>query len=226
MKIIELDEVSSTNDYCKTLTENSVVFARRQSCGKGTKGRSFSSGEGGFYVSIVNFYKDFKSENAFKIMVNSCVAVCKTVEYFNLKPEIRWANDVLVKGKKICGTLIENTFNKNIISRSIVGIGINVNNELPTELSDIATSLSCELNSKINLQTVKKVFLKNINKNFSVNDYKNYIGWFNSTVTLKTANGEEKAVAKDVDMSGNLICEIDGNIKIVSAAEVSLRTDD
>lgn len=224
MKIIELEEINSTNEYCKTLNENAVVFARRQSCGKGTNGRSFSSLDGGMFVSVLRNYKNFKSSEAFKIMINSCVAVCKTVESFGVKPIIRWANDVLVNGRKICGTLIENTFSSGMITRSIVGIGINVNNELPDELIRIATSLKKELNKNIDLESVKREFLKNIDSEFTINDYKSYINYFNKKVTLKTNEGEFAAVALDVDDSGNLICAIDGKIKTISSAEVSLRT--
>ena len=135
MKIIELDEVDSTNEYCKRLEtdEDVAVIAKRQISGKGTKGRVFISERGGVYLSVMRFYKDFICRDAFKIMVNSCVAVCKTLEAYSVKPNIRWANDVLVGGKKISGTLIENSFGKGG-ARSIVGIGLNVNNPIPDEL--------------------------------------------------------------------------------------------
>ena len=124
MKIIRLEEVGSTNEYCKgnDCGKDLFVVAKRQSAGKGTKGRSFSSNEGGLYVSVMRHYKNFPANEAFKIMVNACVAVCKTLEAFGVKPRIRWANDVLVGDKKICGTLIENSFSNGKISRSIVGM--------------------------------------------------------------------------------------------------------
>ena len=109
MRIIELSECDSTNEYLKRLNgeEDTIVTALRQTAGKGTKGRSFSSADGGLYLSVMRFYENFSAANAFEIMINSCVAVCKTVEDFGITPVIRWANDVLVNGRKICGTLIE-----------------------------------------------------------------------------------------------------------------------
>jgi len=225
MKIIELEEVDSTNDFCKRYKggEDITVTAVRQSGGRGTKGRSFSSGEGGLYVSVMRNYENFPAAKAFKIMLNACVAVCETLESFGVSPVIRWANDVLVNGKKICGTLIENVFSGAYISRSIVGIGINVNNKFPAELQQIATSLSAELNKEIDLNAVKRTLLNNLERDFSVNDYKNYINWFGSKVTLKTDTQSVTATALDIAEDGRLIVEINGEIKKISSAEVSLR---
>ena len=164
MRIIELAECDSTNEYLKRLDgeEDTVVTALRQTAGKGTKGRSFSSADGGLYLSVMRFYESFPAANAFEIMINSCVAVCKTVEGFGITPVIRWANDVLVNGRKICGTLIENTFAGANIRRSIVGMGINVNNELPPELRQIAVSMREILGNRLSLQTVKKALIANL----------------------------------------------------------------
>ncbi len=224
MKIIELDSIDSTNEYCKRVGGgNIIVTAVRQTAGKGTKGRSFVSDEGGLYVSVMKSYKDFKTDMAFKIMVNASVAVCETLIELGLKPVIRWANDVLVNGKKICGTLIENTFSGSFITRSVVGMGINVNNALPPELKGIATSLSAELGKEIPVKTVRDALIKNLRKNFTVEQYKNYIDWFGKEVILKTSERELTATAVDVDWDGGLICVIAGTLKKISSAEVSLR---
>ena len=225
MKIIELDEVGSTNEYCKANDggEDLCVFAKRQTAGKGTKGRSFISYNGGLYVSIMRHYENFSAENAFKIMVNSCVTVCKTLENFGISPIIRWANDVLVGGKKICGTLIENTFSNGKIIRSIVGIGINVNNEITSEIKQIATSMKEVLGKNLSLQEVKNAFVSNLDCDFSIEDYKRYINWFGQSVTLKTEEGERVVKAVDVTENGRLLVDWCGNMLEISSAEVSLR---
>ena len=224
MKIIELREIDSTNEYCKRHGgENLIVTAISQTSGKGTKGRGFVSDEGGLYVSVMRHYDNFLSCDAFKIMVNACVAVCRTVQKFGLKPVIRWANDVLVNGKKICGTLIENTFSGSYVNRSIVGMGINVNNKLPNELKNIATSLSSELNRTVEVKAVRNELIKNLQKNYTIEDYKNYIAWFGEEVTIKTERGELTALAVDVDYDGGLLCVIAGSVNKINSAEVSLR---
>ncbi len=225
MRIIELAECDSTNEYLKRLDgeEDTIVTALRQTAGKGTKGRSFSSADGGLYLSVMRFYESFPAANAFEIMINSCVAVCKTVEGFGIKPVIRWANDVLVNGRKICGTLIENTFAGANIRRSIVGMGINVNNELPPELRQIAVSMCKILAKRLSLQTVKKALIANLQKSFTINDYKKYIDWFGKEVVLRTDKESYTATALDVTADGRLVVSRDGKIIEISSAEVSLR---
>lgn len=225
MRIIELSECDSTNEYLKRLNgeEDTIVTALRQTAGKGTKGRSFSSADGGLYLSVMRFYESFPAANAFEIMINSCVAVCKTVEGFGIKPVIRWANDVLVNGRKICGTLIENTFAGANIRRSIVGMGINVNNELPSELRQIAVSMREILGKRLSLQTVKKAHIANLQKSFTINDYKKYINWFGKEVVLRTDKESYTATALDVTADGRLVISRDGKIIEISSAEVSLR---
>ena len=225
MKIIELDEVDSTNEYCKASDsgEDLCVFAKRQTAGRGTKGRSFISLDGGLYVSVMRHYENFPAEDAFKIMVKSCVAVCKTLEKFGVSPVIRWANDVLAGGKKICGTLIENTFSNDKITRSIVGIGINVNNNISSEIKQIATSMKEVLGKTLNLQDVKNAFIENVNCDFSIEDYRRYINWFGQSVTIKTATEKRVVKAVDVTENGRLLVDWRGDMLEISSAEVSLR---
>ncbi len=225
MKILELEEIDSTNDYCKRIDcgEDIIVTAHKQTAGKGTKGRSFVSEDGGLYVSVMRHFAETESVETFKIMISACVAVCHTLESFGLKPVIRWANDVLVDGKKICGTLIENTFFGSKITRSIVGIGLNVNNELPEELSEIATSIRRVTKTSISVREVRNLLIKNLQNDYDISDYKKYINWFGQKVLLKRSDGEYSATALDVDNEGRLVCEADGKIQYISSAEVSLK---
>ena len=133
IEIIQLDEIDSTNEFCKRMNFESdvIVTAKRQLSGKGTNGRSFASDEGGLYVSVMKRYENFDFANTFSIMINACVAVCKTLKSLGLKPRVKWANDVLVGGKKICGTLIENRLGADNVCTSVVGMGINVTTFFP-----------------------------------------------------------------------------------------------
>lgn len=223
-EIIELDEIESTNEFCKKLhLDDAIVIAKKQSGGKGTKGRSFYSEEGGLYLSVAKKYEKFDYSKTFTIMINSCVAVCRTLESFNLKPKIKWANDVLVGNKKICGTLIENRLCSGGNCTSIVGIGLNVNNAIADEIKDIATSMSEQTGKKVNLKKVQNTLIANLQKEYTVKDYKAYIDWFGSEVTLESNGQTFNAIAYDVDETGNLVCGVDGQIKKISSAEMSLR---
>ena len=225
MKLIDLTETDSTNEYLKrgNFSGDVCVVAKRQTGGRGTKGRSFISQEGGVYASFQREYKNFPAENAFKIMINACTAVCKTLERFGVHPVIRWPNDVLAGGLKISGTLIENTFSNGYISRSIVGIGINVNNALPPELNGIATSLSEVLGHTVELDGLIGVLIKNMRSIYSVGEYKRYINWLGEPITLLRGDAAEQVTAVDISERGELICARGDEVFNVNSAEVSLR---
>ena len=102
---------------------------------------------------------------------------------------------------------------------SIVGIGLNVNNEIPKELDGIATSMKAILGKEIIMDEVEAELLKNLQKHFTVSDYKSYINYFGQKVII---DSEREVVALDIDERGRLIVEDDG-VKILNTAEVSLR---
>lgn len=225
MKIIKLDCVDSTNEWCKQNDggKDVAVIAEYQTAGKGTKGRSFVSDKGGIYLSVMRHYTDFAAANAFKILINACVAVCKTLNSLGVKPVIRWSNDIMVNGKKISGTLIENTFSNGFLTRSIVGIGININNGICDSLSDIATSIKKIKGFSVDKQAVFLQLLQNLENEYSVAEYKSFMPWLGDEIILKTPSGEFAAVAEDISQDGRLICIADGEKRTISSAEVSIR---
>ena len=187
MKRIDLKETTSTNEVAKSLRErgeNLVVTALRQTGGKGTKGRSFSSAAGGVYLTRLTFYENFPAANAFLIMASASVAVCRTLEKYGFEAEIKWPNDVYVHGKKICGILIENTFSGNKISCSVVGIGLNVNNELPPELSETAISMRSAAGKFFDREEAENVLIEESGKIFPMEEYRKRIGFLGRPVLL------------------------------------------
>ena len=138
-------------------------------------------------------------------------------------PAIRWSNDVLVDGKKICGTLIENSCSNGYITRSIVGSGINVNNILSETLSDIAVSMRQIKGKNYDIDEVLNVYISNLEKHFALSDYKRYINWLGKNVILKTSDTQKIVLAVDIAADGRLIVEDGGKILKISSAEVSLR---
>lgn len=226
MKIIRFEEIDSTNLYAKAHRaegEDLVVTAKIQTGGMGTKGRSFSSNEGGVYLTRLTFYKNFPSSEAFKIVVNASVAVCRTLERFGLSPLIKWPNDIYVQDKKICGISTENTFSGDNVSNSVVGIGLNVNNALPEELRDIAVSMRTASGFEFDRTEVESVLIEETDKDFSMEEYLSRVGYLNREVTLIFGDKRIPAYAVSVDSQGGLIVEISGEKRRVTAAEVSLR---
>ena len=224
------DEICSTNEYLKSKRQerqNYIAVARRQSGGRGTKGRSFSSNEGGVYLSVLTFYDDFLAKNAFQIMASTAVAVAKTLEAFGLSPVIKWANDIFVNGKKICGILIENTFSGAYVDNAVVGVGLNVYNQLPSELTDIATTMEKELGKRLDLEKVTSTLLAELKKPHAMDEYLKRVGYLGKKVTL--VRGEEKSVVKllSVDDAGGLNVQTErGEILRFVAGEISLKVEE
>lgn len=226
MRIIRFDEIDSTNNYAKAQRENGeplVVTAKVQTGGRGTKGRSFSSNEGGVYLTRLTFYRDFPASSAFRIMADASVAVCRTLEAFGLSPRIKWPNDVYVQDKKICGILIENTFSGDKIANSVVGIGVNVNNALPKEVEGIAVSMREAAGRAFDREKVEETLIEETGKRFAMKEYLERVGYLGRRVTLMIGDERIPAYAVSVDEEGGLLVETEGGKRRVTSAEVSLR---
>lgn len=225
MKCIRFEEIGSTNDYAKAQRgrrEDLIIVAKKQTGGRGTKGRSFLSEEGGVYVSTLRFYEDFPAKDAFKIMSGTAVAVCETLRFYGLSPVIKWANDVFVNGKKICGILIENTLSGNKIASSVVGVGLNVNNLLDKELDGIATTMSLESGKNFSVDEVTERLIAELMKERTIEEYRAYLGYMGEKVTLILENERVSATLLSVDDEGRLLADVNGEKRIFSSAEVSI----
>lgn len=112
------------------MPEGYVVIANEQTAGCGRRGRSFSSPAGtGIYMSLLLRPTRFSSEQAIRITTIAAVAVCEAIETVtDEKAEIKWVNDIFVKGKKVCGILTEASFGTEtgILEYAVLGVGINV----------------------------------------------------------------------------------------------------
>ena len=223
MIIERLQSVDSTNKYIEKYVkggENAVVCADEQTGGMGTKGRSFCSEKGGLYVSRLVFYDNLDAKDCYKINVNAAMAVVKTLLAYGIKPQIKWPNDILVGGKKICGILIKNALSGNKISYSITGTGINVNNDLPEELKNIATNMKTECGKELDLNAVFLTFNLNSAGNCTIEEYKKYSAVIGREITVLRGETSYKAVCEDILPDGRLKLE---NGELLSAAEINLK---
>ena len=220
------DEIASTNDYAKSKRaegKNRIITARLQTGGRGTKGRSFVSNEGGVYLTKLTFYDSFPAKDAFLIMANAAAAVCDTLRFYGVSPVIKWVNDIYINDKKICGILIENVFSGDKISSSVVGIGVNIQNHIPDDLADIATTLEAETGKKIPVEEVTERLIAELEKPRKMRDYLAYIGYMGTRATLLYGEDNAEVTLLRVDEEGGLWVDMQGEKKRFAAAEVSLR---
>lgn len=150
--VICLDTVGSTNRCLKTLANDgapsgTVVVADEQTNGRGRRGRSFVSPKGrGIYLSYLLRIESAPADSTSLTAWAAAAAASAIETVCGAEPEIKWVNDLLLSGKKLCGILTELSVESesNLIDYVVVGIGVNVNEEaedFPPELRDIAISL-------------------------------------------------------------------------------------
>lgn len=205
MKTTIFDTLPSTNDYCETheFGEDTAIIAREQTGGKGTKGRSFSSPRGGVYFSLVRYYP-CKAENSFSLMIASCMAVVKTLELYGVSADVKWPNDVFLNGKKICGILIKNSFEGENVKKSITGIGVNVNNDIPKDLADIAINLK-SIVGEVDIDEFYKRLIENLYADYSVDEYRSRNIVLGKEITVIKNGESRKADAEDIAADGSLV---------------------
>ena len=169
------ETINSTNIEAKRLAQlgephGLLVIAKEQTMGKGRCGRSWSSEkESGIFMSLL-LKPDFLPEKASMLTLLTALVVAEVIrKETNLKAWIKWPNDIVVNGKKVCGILTEMSAEEHQIHYVIVGIGINVNNkQFPEEIREIARKNNLGVASKSDSQDIcfipdgdYKEFLKN-----------------------------------------------------------------
>jgi BirA family transcriptional regulator, biotin operon repressor / biotin---[acetyl-CoA-carboxylase] ligase len=212
--------------------EGTVVIVDEQTSGRGRLKRSWISPKGGIALSII--LRPSVKHMPQVIMLASLAVTGAIESVTGLKPGIKWPNDVLIEGKKVCGILIENQMRGSSLEFTVVGIGINVNIDpsVYPEIAGIATSLSVELGRPVSRsELLQKLVVEVENLYLDIKAGKNlYQRWRERLVILGKAvqvidEGKvEQGVAEDVDMDGSLLLRhSDGSLTHIVAGDVTLR---
>ena len=151
------------------------------------------------------------------------MSVCETLRYFGIEACIKWPNDIFVNGKKISGILIENVLSGKNISSSIVGIGLNVYNELPDELLPIATTMNLETGKSYSVDEVFNRLMEDLQKERTMNEYLSYLGFMGREATLLLGDECVHGTLLSVDNEGGLQVKINGMVRRFTAAEVTVK---
>ena len=248
MKLLEFDCLDSTNRYLMDLAKDreevgTAVWAHRQTGGRGRLGRSFSSPEGGIYISILVPLAD-PSRSNINITAMVGVAVMRTIKQVCGKNcGIKWVNDIIYNGRKVCGILAQACGGETAIDKAVIGIGINYRTDLsefPEDVREIACSLYSPSEETPDETEFVRALLDNLWKiitddskspedNSWLADYKGsstIVG--NKVLILKAGAVTGEGLATEIDDSCCLhVVDEDGNETVLSTGEVSIRkTDD
>ncbi|MEE8404809.1 MAG: biotin--[acetyl-CoA-carboxylase] ligase [candidate division Zixibacteria bacterium] len=233
--------LKSTNDLASQMAagctgEGEVITSEKQTLGRGRLGRSWHSPEKvGAYVSIILRPK-MSPDKAPGLSIMTALAAAETFEkYCPGKVKIKWPNDILLGNRKVAGVLTELFTKQNKINYVVVGIGININQkqtDFPQTIRKLATSLRQVSGKKINRAELTAEFLEHFEKEYksypksqlggSLKRIRAYSSLLGQTITLKTGDKSLTGQAIDIDRTGALIVEVDGEKVTVSGGEVTV----
>ena len=215
--------------------EGAIALAEEQTAGQGRMGRSWVSPAGAnIYVTLV--LRPALEELRY-ISVIAPLAVCQAIEETTgLFPRVKWPNDVLINGKKVCGALTQSEIAQGAVLYALTGIGINVNMDVAAheEIRDIATSLRAELGRDVAREEVLAAMLNHFESLYLAlrrgdvvsMPWKQRLDTLGQHVRVSGPEGAllEQGVAVDADSDGSLILRRDDGSHVrIEAGEVTLR---
>jgi BirA family biotin operon repressor/biotin-[acetyl-CoA-carboxylase] ligase len=169
MNRIKVKTAASTNDLLKELAERqileegTVVSAKSQTAGKGQRGNSWESEPGKNATFSLLLYPTFLTVSQ-QFLLSEAVAlgVKSVLDTYMENIEIKWPNDIYHEGKKLSGILIENVLSGDTFAQSIVGIGVNVNQEVFLSNAPNPVSMRQILKKEINLNALLEKIIQRI----------------------------------------------------------------
>lgn len=231
---------SSTQDVAKQAVsdgarEGTIVIADHQTAGRGRLGRKWiSSPEDSILVSII-LYPEIHELRLLNMI--AALAVAHSIEKLtDLKPVLKWPNDVLIEGKKVSGALIESDVSGDKVNSAIVGIGLNVNLDPASmaEISQTATSIRQMAGHEVSRLDTLQLLLHEFEQLCLAlhhgepihQEWQRRLETLGKEVSVRRGNEVWEGRAESVDKEGNLLLRCsDGGLLTVNAGEVTLRKD-
>ena len=238
-EIVYREQVDSTNSLAFSLalagaSEGTCVVTEAQSKGKGRLQRQWYSPYGAnLYLSVV-LRPQVLPSRVYPLSFISSLAVFDVLTGMGLAPRLKWPNDVLVNGRKICGTLIELSTEADRVRFAIIGIGLNVNMDragLDPEIADKATSLLMETKKRFERASVCGMLLSGLDRYYGILRQQGVDEisrlWEERARTLGTymeirqMDRVYRGISKGIDTDGAVLLEENGVVTRVIAGDVS-----
>ena len=233
---IILKQAGSTNSYALELKstavfkEGLVVTADFQTGGKGQRGKEWESNRGENLLLSAVIESNISIDNQFDLNILSSLAVMDCLKSYDIDSQIKWPNDILVNKCKIAGILIQNLISKNIITHTVIGIGLNINQIKFTKFHPSATSFQKELGVKINILDVKDSLLNALQlrmENYKLNlglkkEYLSNLFHKDKVATFESKNQKFSGIIRGVTKSGLLQIETENFLKEFNLQEVKM----
>lgn len=242
LEFLVLARADSTNALMreqadKGVGEGRVILASEQTAGRGRTGRSFfSPGDTGVYLSLLLRPRDCAAQQAVQITTMAAVAACEAIEEVSGQPaQIKWVNDIFMRGRKVCGILTEGSFGleNGLLEYVVLGVGFNVyppRGGFPPELRDIAGAILAagrsDAKNRLAAAFFNRFFFYYSNAGHSghVEQYRRRSLVIDRPVTLVSAAGEREATVLGIDDQCRLLVRYgDGTEDCCASGEIRLR---
>jgi BirA family biotin operon repressor/biotin-[acetyl-CoA-carboxylase] ligase len=230
----ELAEVDSTQNLVRELgaeeaPEGTVVVAKRQTAGRGRRGRTWVSPEGGLYMSVL--LRPPSSAMLQTLTLASSLAVVQGIKKATeLDALISWPNDIMIGGKKVAGVIAESNYAGQKLSFVALGIGVNCNSGVPSEdIWSTATSLADQVGREVDIVLLRQAILEAfvvihemwLSGGDVIEAVRRAMGTIGKLVVVKMKSGGElNGFARDIEQTGGLVLELDDRKLVVHAEEV------
>lgn len=233
VKVIQLEEVDSTNSYGKKhideFEDKIAIITKKQTSGRGRLNRSWVDlGEENLFLSIILKPSETFNEIYPNLTQYLSVTLCKVIESYGIQTQIKWPNDVLIDGKKIAGILSETVMQGQKLKGIVLGVGVNLNsnqekiNAIPNK---IATSLNIETQKAIDLKEFLNKLLTEFFEHYDEflqsgflqikDDYIKRNCFLGKELKVQVFNHMESGLAKAVNDLGELVLEDNNKREIV-----------
>lgn len=233
--------LDSTNTKAKQLAEEgypsgTLVVAEQQDAGRGRRGRDWASPRGvGIFMTLM-LKPDILPNNASMLTLVAALAVAAAIRKCTGRPAgIKWPNDIVMNGKKVCGILTEMSAQIDYVNHVVVGIGINVHNEsFPEDIAPTATSLYLETGVHYQraalieeiweqFERYYAVFLQTQDLSGLVKEYEAHLVNMHQSVRVIDPKEPFEGRAMGITPRGELMVDTWESRRLVSAGEVSVR---
>ena len=240
-EIYYYDVTDSTNIRAKELAEEghpsgTLVVADRQEAGRGRRGRSWDSPSGtGIFMTLL-LKPEMNPNHASMLTLVAAMAVARAIsKCANTEALIKWPNDIVIGGKKICGILTEMSAQFDFINHIVIGIGINVHNEhFPEEIAETAGSILLQTGKRIRraelieqileqFEHYYAIFMETEDLSGLVKEYNSILVNMNKSVRVLDPKEPFEGKARGITKKGELIVDTWESRKMVSSGEVSVR---
>lgn len=246
-RILHYERASSTMDEASALAESgaedgTVVVAEEQWAARGRFSRPWVSPGGNLSLSII--LKPSEAAAGYISMLAGVAVVRAVGKTTPLRARLKWPNDVLVGGKKLCGILVEPSYLAGKMQYAIVGIGINValDPSVMADISHTATSLALETGMQVERGTLLRNLLQEMDALYLelektappdaesepespriLDEYRSCLDTLGQHVEVAWQDDICRGFAEDVNEIGNLVLKLDnGETRVLPAGEVTL----